>query len=82
MDFSSGAINITIPAKRMSYEIQTFFTIDDDDVNEDQQSFAIIAEIIDVPEDISCFQRAIGERICQGRRGATAIRIMDNDREL
>ena len=82
MDFSSGAINITIPANRMSFEIPKFFTIDDDDINEVQQTFAIIADIIDVPEDISCFQRAIGEQICQGRRGATAIRITDNDREL
>ena len=81
-DFSNGTINITIPANRMSFEIPKFFTIDDDDINELQQSFAIIAEIVDVPENISCFQRAIGEIICQGRRGATAIRIIDNDREL
>ena len=81
-DFSSGIINITIPANRMSFEIQTFFNIIDDDINEVQQSFAIIAEIIDVPENIRCFQHAIGESICQGRRGATAIRITDNDREL
>ena len=81
-DFSNGTINITIPANRMSFEIPKIFTIDDDDINELQQSFAIIAEIINVPENISCFQRAIGESICQGRRGATAIRIIDNDREL
>ena len=66
----------------MSFQIPTFFNITDDDINEVQQSFAIIADIIDVPENISCFQRAIGESICQGRRGATAIRITDNDREL
>ena len=66
----------------MSFEIPTFFNITDDDINEVQQSFAIIADIINVPENISCFQRAIGENICQGRRGATAMRIMDNDREL
>ena len=66
----------------MSFEIQTFFNIIDDDINEVQQTFAIIAEIIDVPENISCFQYAIGERMCQGQLGATAIRITDNDREL
>ena len=81
-DFSSGTINITIPANRMSFEIQTLFSVIDDDINEFQQSFAIIADIIDVPENISCFQRAFGERICHGRRGATAIRITDNDREF
>ena len=81
-DFTSRTINITIPANRMSFEIQKIFNITDDNVNEVQQSFAIIAEIIDVPGHISCFQRAIGESQCQGRRGATAIRITDNDREL
>ena len=81
-DFSSGTINITIPANRMLFEIQIFFTIADDDINEVQQTFAIIADIIDVPENISCFQSTIGESICQGRRGATTIRITDNDREL
>ena len=81
-DFISGTINITIPANRMSFEIQTFFNITDDDINEVQQTFAIIADIIDVPENISCFQYTIGESICQGRLGATTIRITDNDREL
>ena len=81
-DFSSGTINITIPANRMSFEIPNFFAINDDDISEVQQTFAIIADIIDVPENISCFQRATGESICQGRRGATAIRITDNDCEL
>ena len=80
-DFSSGTIEITIPANRMSFEIQKFFTIADDDINEVQQTFAIIADIIDVPENISCFMHAIGYS-CYGRRGATAIRITDNDREL
>ena len=81
-DFSSGTITITIPANRMSFEIPTFFNITDDDINEVQQSFAIIADIIDVPEDISCFQYATGGYLCHGRHGATAIRIADNDREL
>ena len=80
-DFTSGTINITIPANRMSFEIQTFFNITDDDVNEVQQSFAIIADIIDVPENISCFQHPFGTA-CHGRHGATLIRITDNDREL
>ena len=82
VDFSSGAINFTIPANRKLVEIPTFFTIDDDDINEVQQTFAIIADFVDVPENIRCFKHAIGESLCQGRRGATAIRITDNDREL
>ena len=79
-DFSSRTIKITIPVNRMSFEIQTFFNITDDDINEVQETFAIIADIIDVPEKISCFHRS--QLLCQGRHAATAIRIFDNDREL
>ena len=75
-------MNITIQANMMSYEIPIFFNIIDDDINEVQESFALIAKIVDIPENKSCFQRAIGESICQGESGATAIRITDNDREL
>ncbi|CAI8022403.1 hypothetical protein GBAR_LOCUS13163 [Geodia barretti] len=46
----------------------------------DEQSFAIVAEIgPDVPENISCFQIGVGSDVCFGRRGATEIRITDND---
>ena len=59
------------------------FTIVDDNIDEDEQSFAIVAEIgPDVPENISCFQLGVGLTQCHGRRGATEIRIIDNDRKL
>ena len=41
-----------------------------------------MAEILDVPEDISCFQTAPGTVPCFGTRGATEIRITDSDREF
>ena len=63
--------------------IRQFFNIFDDNIDEDEQSFAIVAEIgPDVPENISCFQIAEGPTICHGRRGVTEIMITDNDREL
>ena len=62
--------------------MSTFFTINDDNVDEDEQSFAIVAEILDVPEDISCFQTAPGTITCFGTHGATEIKITDNDREF
>ena len=31
--------------------------------------------------DCSCFQTRVGETQCFGRRGATEIRITDNDRK-
>ena len=71
---------ITIPANSQTYEIPQFFTIVDDNIDEDQQSFAIVAEIgSDVPDGVSCFQIATGDIGCRGRRGAVEIKITDND---
>ena len=82
-DFSDQSITVEVPANSQTFRVPEFFTIVDDDINEDEQSFAIVAEIgPDVPENISCFQTGIWETECHGRRGATEIRITDNDREL
>ncbi|CAI8013544.1 hypothetical protein GBAR_LOCUS8570 [Geodia barretti] len=80
-DFSDNVITITVPANsNPSYRIDQFFNISDDDIDEDEQSFAIVAEIgQDVPDGISCFQTEVGATECFGRRGATEIRITDND---
>ena len=52
----------------------------DDDIDEFEQSFALVAEIgDDVPDSFACFQRYVGETDCLNRTGATEIRIMDND---
>ena len=50
-DFSDECITITIPAGRRLHEISTFFNISDDDIDEDEQSFALVAEILDVPDN-------------------------------
>ena len=71
--------NVTIPADSASFEIPKFFTIIDDNLDESEQSFAIIAEILDVPVDITCFQTSPGTIPCYGTQGATEIRITDND---
>ena len=82
-DFSDTPINVTIPANTREFEIPTFFTINDDNINEDEQNFAVVAEIgPDVPDGISCFQSPLESTICHGRRGATEIRITDNDRKF
>ena len=86
-------MNVTIPPTRsgtFSISESDIFTIEDDRINEDVQSFAIIAEIgPDVPfncyvrgvglSDCSCFQLQEGVLDCLGRRGAAEIRILDND---
>ena len=57
----------------------------DDDTDENGQSFAIVAElgpdVTEVPFNFSCFQLQAGDPGCFGRRGATEIRIADNDRK-
>ena len=96
-DFFEECINVTVPAAEtlgsQTYIIENFFTVVDDDLNEVEQSFALIAEIgDDVPSncfvmmeglgrDCSCFQKQVGELVCfgDGRKGATEIRITDND---
>ncbi|CAI8047960.1 hypothetical protein GBAR_LOCUS26512 [Geodia barretti] len=79
-DFSNQPITVEVPANSQTFRVPQFLTIVDDDIDEDEQSFAVVAEIgPDVPESISCFQRNVGETGCHGRRGATEIRITDND---
>ena len=81
-DFSTDKTTVTIPANTQLFEVPAFFTVMDDNIDEDEQSFAIIAEIDQpVPDAVTCFQTAVGETDCFGRRGATEIRITDNDRE-
>ena len=58
------------------------FQVIDDDIDEYEQSFAIVAELgPDVSDRIACFQLQAGDSRCFGRRGATEIRITDNDRK-
>ena len=63
------------------YEIPSnVFSVIDDDINEIEQSFAVIAEIgTDVSDDIACFQTQAEDTNCYGQFGATEIRIVDND---
>ena len=51
-DFSDSSIDVIIPAASRTFEVPRFFTINDDNIDEDEQSFAIVAEILDVSEDI------------------------------
>ena len=81
-DFSDTPINVTIPANSRSFTIPTFFTINDDNLDEDKQSFVIVAEIgPDVPDGVTWFQSPVSTGRL-GRLGATEIRIFDNDRKF
>ena len=77
-DFSENEILIVVPAGSQKHYITQFFTIVEDNIDEPEQSFAIVAEIgDDVPESISCFKVTGGSTDCNGRRGATEIIIND-----
>ena len=82
-DFSTSKTTVVIPAGTRTFQVPTFFMIVDDNIDEDEQSFAIIAEIEGgVPDDVTCFQSDVGETGCLGRKGVTEIRITDNDRKF
>ena len=88
-DFSTKTTTITIPATASIDEETAVFTlpnsilsITNDEINEIEQSFALIAEIgIDVPDSFVCFQIADGDLDCvlDGRKGASRIRIVNDD---
>ena len=93
-DFSEQCTDIIVPAAEtagsQTYTIEKFFTAVDDNINEVEQSFALIAELGDnIPSncfvemvglsDCRCFQTQVGECFGDGRSGATEIRITDND---
>ena len=91
-DFTNNSITVTVPAATtpgpQSYTLPKFFSVIDDDIDEVEQSFALVAEIgSDVTNtcyfngavtECSCFQYPNSEG-CHGRRGVTEIRIIDND---
>ena len=82
-DFSSSPFIVTVPADTHTFEVPHFFSVTDDNIDEEEQSFALVAEIgPDVPDGVSCFQLSVGDTRCNGRRGATEIRIVDNDCKL
>ena len=85
-DFTDEPYTITVPATQdnppgsIEFVIPENFEVIDDEIDEIEQSFALVAEIgEDVPEEFTCFQRQVGDSECFGRRGATEIKIVDND---
>ena len=71
---SGGASVYAIPAN--------LHTVIDDDVNEVDQNFVLVAQVgDDVPDTFVCFQHRFGSSGCSGREGAIEITIVDNDRK-
>ena len=81
-DFTSETTTVTASANSIMLHMPLFFKVFDDNTDEDEKSFAVVAEIgQDVPENISCFLAGAGETECFGRHGVTEISIIDNDRK-
>ena len=79
LDFTDTPLVINVGANKNEVEVPYFFTVIDDEIDEFEQSFALVAEIgQEVPDNISCFQ-VPGTVECFGRFGATEIIINDND---
>ena len=67
----------------ISIELPGNFKAVEDEINEDDQSFALVAVVRDVPDDYPvCFQTGPNCVECHGRIGATEIQILDNDRKF
>ena len=87
-DFNDTSFTITLPPSEggtgeptVFHDIQQGntepkFLVIDDNVNEVEQSFALVAVVEDVPEGLACFESVLG---CSGNTGATRITIYDND---
>lgn len=75
-DFLKSTVTFPAPVMTTSYQVSTFFEVVDDEVNEIEQSFAVIARIEDTP---GCFKVAVGATECFGQYGAVQVRITDND---
>ena len=80
--------NVTIPASAddstatsmISIQLPGNFKAVEDEINEDDQSFALVAVVRD--DYPVCFQMGPNCVECHGRIGATEIQILDNDRKF
>ena len=71
-----------IPSSTTSRVLSQEIRIEDDDINEIEQQFALVIELgPEVPEEFACFRVTFGEAECRSRVGTTGIRIRDNDRK-
>ena len=79
-DYNQTEIILMIPASTTSRSVKHIFQTIDDSINEIEQFYTIIGEIgEEVPLRTACFRVSIGSE-CIGRKGATGVRIRDDDR--
>ena len=70
-----------IPPSTTSRVVSQDIRINNDNINEIEQHFALVGELgPEIPDEFACFRVTFGEVECRGRVGVTGIRIRDNDR--
>ena len=80
-DYDDMVFVKVIPPSATSRVLSQDIRIKDDDINEVEQRFALVAELEpEIPDDFACFRVTFGDAECRGRVGTTGIRIRDNDR--
>ena len=82
-DFSEENVTVAIPPTKSSlysaFQLPpSFIQIFNDRVNENVQSFVLVAEVM-LPDDDVCFKRLASDTTCHGSVGATQINIIDDD---
>ena len=81
-DFSVTTFTIEVPVNSHKVDIPPFYNITDDDINEREQSFVLVAEIVPYSAtNVSCFWTQVAKKECLGMISITEIRIVDNDRK-
>jgi len=79
IDFNNASFTIAVPAGTTSIQI-TNITIVDDDVNEREEVFVLVARILGQAADVACFQLDQNSPCkSEGHIGGTRVRIRDND---
>ena len=79
IDFNNASFTIEVPAGTTSIQIPNI-TIVDDNVNEKEEVFVLVARILGQAADVACF-RLDENSPCksEGHIGGTQLRIRDND---
>ena len=77
-DFDSTSHTILLSTGTTETELQSYFEVVDDTINEPIQNLALVVSVNPEGNKICFFQERTGH--CQGRNGSTVLKIIDNDR--
>ena len=82
LDFIEEDTNTIVPqrsADRGFFRLPRVLYMIDNDINENNESFTLVARVRNIPDDVVCFKRDAYDTHCRGGVGATLITIIDDD---